>query len=273
MRQVNIMVNPWKHVKFDPEKAKTNPYLNPPKAEPVPKAKPVQGTPPITTPAVSSPEFTGEYILMPQTRTYALGVHTLQEACVAENNHNQPQYTLPDGSIIYRPNIFLENILARAHDFNTLTNPDGTQRTMEERLRYFNTWLDSSCGIAYQAKTTKLKLSLQCPQLISIDPNFAEAFLPVDYASFQGTELDSSSPNFVRDGWMTLLEGKTDVYNEYLSVLKAAKGTDIIPTFWVQQNTAEDQLRAVYVSGLDDDSLAYGDCSLYSSGRFLRRSP
>lgn len=228
----------------------------------------------LATSIVHSEPFQGENnILMPQADTYALGVHALQEACVAENNSHQPIVEI-DGRRIYRPNTFFENCLVRMEDFNTLANPDGTPRTMEERLRYFSTWLDSCCGIAYQAKTTKLKLSLVCPQLIGIDTDFAEGPMSVDYANFfHQVELDSSSPNFVRDGWMALLEGDSKVYKKYVSVLKAAKGAEIIPNFWVQQNIAKDQLRAVYVSNLVNFSYAYGNYFLNYSGRFLRRSP
>ena len=225
-----------------------------------------------TSAPVASTAFSGRSILMPQKRTYALGVSFLQEVCVAENNQHQPKVII-SGREIYRSNTFLENILARIIDFNTLTNLDGILRSTKDRLRYFNTWLDSCCGIAYQAETTKLKLSLQCPELIRIHSGFAEPFLSVDYASFQGIELNSSSPNFVRDAWMTLLEGKTDVYNEYLSVLKAATGKEITPNFWVQRNTTTDELRAALVNSLSNDSSVDGGNLLYSGGRFLRRSP
>ena len=257
------MVNPWKYVKAEDDG--TNPYLHP-------KTEPAGDTPPVIVPA-SNPVSSGEYILMPQTSTYALGVDALRQACNQENNQNHPQFVLPDGSRIYRPNTFLENILARMTDFNTLTNPDGTQRSMEERLKYFNTWLDSCCGVVCQAKTTNLQLILRCPQLISLAKDFADGFLPVDYASFQGIKLDSNNKTFARDAWMALLEGRTDVYTEYLSVLKAAKGKKVIPDFWKRQNTAADELRAVYVNNLDNYSNASGSNSLSNGGRFLRRSP
>ncbi len=256
-----MKTNPWTLVKFVDDG--TNPYLYP-KAEPVPAA------PTIITPTSSG--FTGDYILMPRSNTYALGVEALRQACTQEKNQHQPKVVI-NGREFYRQNSFFENGLARIIDFNTLTHPDGTPRTMEERLRYFNTWLDSSCGVAYQAKTTKLKLSLVCLQLIGIDKDFAGAFLPVDYANFPGTELDSSSSNFVRDSWMTLLEGDNKVYQEYLAVLKAAKGTDVIPGFWKRQNTATDELRAVCVLNLGINADAYGNNDLNSGVRFLRRSP
>jgi len=214
-----------------------------------------------------------EYILMPITSTYVLGVHALQEKCVSENNVHQPKIIVA-GREFYRPNTFLENVEARMDDYETLTNPNGSDRSLEDRKRFFNTWLDSCCGVAYRAGTTKFKLNLQCPELIGIDKGFNGSYLSVNYATFSGVELDSSSPTVVRDGWLALLEGKTEVYDAYLAMLKLITGRDIVPNFWLQQNPATDELRAVCVHDLRNDSDAGGDYDLVSVGRFLcRRNP
>ncbi|MBI4739510.1 hypothetical protein HY772_08295 [Candidatus Woesearchaeota archaeon] len=245
------------------EEAKRRAAGLPPETPPVPDIPPAVG---------ASSNFTDDYILMPPANTYALGLHGLQEACTAENNQNQPQIVLPDGRKVYRANTFLENILARMNGWETLRDPNGNERTVDERKRYFNTWLDSSCGIAYQKKSTKLKLQLVCPPLMGIAKDFNEAFLPVDYTSFNDdVTLDSSSNNFARDGWLALLEGKEDVYQNYLGVLKAITGRDIVPYFWERQNTEKSELRAVYVDDIDSDSNAIDDSSLSYGGRFLRR--
>jgi hypothetical protein len=239
-----------------------------------PEPKPV--TPPAVPPAPeASTSFTGQYLLMPRTSTYALGLHELQEACEREKNQNQQQITLPDNRKVYRANTFLENIMARMNDWEILVNPDGSERTPEDRKRYFTTWLDSSCGIAYQKGSTKLKLQLVCPELMGIAKDFAQAFLPVNYASFRGdVTLDSGSDNFVRDGWLALLEGKEDVYTQYLKVLKEIVGKKITPDFWARSKYGlkTDELRAVCVSYLDYSSVADGGNSLDNGGRFLRGS-
>jgi hypothetical protein len=243
------------------EKAKRRAARLPP--EPKPDIPPV---------AEASTSFTVQYLLMPQTSTYALGLHELQEACEREKNQNQQQITLPDNRKVYRANTFLENIMARMNDWETLVNPDGSERTPEDRKRYFTTWLDSSCGIAYQKGSTVLKLQLVCPELMGIAKDFAQAFLPVNYASFRGdVTLDSGSENFVRDVWLALLEGKEDVYTQYLKVLKEIVGKKITPDFWKRQNTETDELRAVYVNNLDLNSGADGYNYLVINGRFLRR--
>ena len=267
------MTNPWKYVLVDPEAARTNPYLNPrtpPAPEPEPEPEPT--IPPM--PSASS-TFTGNYILMDQASTYALGLHTLQEACKAERNSHQEQIILPDGRTVYRANTFLENILARMNDWETKSDPKGKARTVEDRKRYFDTWLDSSCGVAYKAGDTKFKLQLVCLPLMGIAQDFNQLFMPVDYNSFQGQKFDSSNPNFTRNAWMALLEERTDVYTNYLKMLKEIAGRDITPNFWTRSkdNLKTDELRAVYVSNLGYDSDAYGINVLNYLARFLRRSP
>ena len=227
-------------------------------------------------PLPASPNFTGNYILMPKTSsTYALGLHALQEACIQENNQNQPQIVIPDNRKVYRANTFLENILARMNDWETLRDSNGNKRTPKDRKRYFNTWLNSSGGIVYQSNSTKLKLQLVCPQLMGIAKDFSKKFLPVDYNSFSGdATLDRSSPNFVRDGWLALLEGKTDVYANYFKMLKEIAEREINPKFWAysKEHSKGDDLLAVYVNSFGYSGVV-GSNFLNLSGRFLRRSP
>ena len=283
MTKSHLLKDPWKYGKVDPNIEKTNPYLNPALA--AKKAEDGNGsqndnpnpgsTPPTHTPtSPNSIIYQGDHTLMPKADTYALGVHALQEQCQRDDNQNHPQFDLPNGRKVYRPKTFLENILLRMDDWETLENPDGSDRTLDERKRYFTTWLDSSCGIAYEKSTTNLKLRLQCPELIGIDKNFSEESLPIDYSSFiNDVALDGSSQTFARDGWLALLEGKEAVYTKYLKVLKEIKGNDITPNFWKRQNCSKDNLRAVYVNVLGYDSNANGDSILYGNGCFVQVNP
>jgi len=283
MTKSHLLKDPWKYGKVDPNIEKTNPYLNPALA--AKKAEDGNGsqndnpnpgsTPPTHTPtSPNSIIYQGDHTLMPKADTYALGLYALQEQCQRDNNQNHPQFTLPNGSRVYRPKTFLENILLRMDDWETKVNPDGSDRTEDERKRYFNTWLDSSCGIAYEKSTTNLKLRLQCPELIGIDKNFSEESLPIDYSSFiNDVALDGSSKTFARDGWLALLEDKEDVYTDYLKVLKEIEGKDITPNFWKRQNCSKDNLRAVYVNNLNYDSDANGNVSLGYDGCFVQVNP
>ena len=167
--------NPWKYVQIDPAEVARNPYLNP-------------RTPPPPDPAGSRPpagsSLDGDYILMPQTNTYALGVDALREACKNDPASAHPQFTLPDGSIVYRPLTFRENLEARVKEYETLQHPDGRAKTAEERQALFLKWLDSCTGIAYKANTTKFKVIPECLPLITIDKDNRDHFLAVPYSSF-----------------------------------------------------------------------------------------
>ena len=76
-----------------------------------------------------------EYVLMPPTKTYALGVDALRKSYENGDCPLQPIYTKPDGSRIVRPLTFKENLQARVEDYNILNNPDGSAKTDNERLR------------------------------------------------------------------------------------------------------------------------------------------
>ena len=212
-------INVWKYIKVDPESVKNNPYLQPDKEEPI-------------TPAATISSINRKYLLLPRTTTYALGVQQLRDECAKDPNPNHPTYTLSDGSKVIRPLTFKENLEARVNEYNTLKNADGSNRTKEERLRLFNTCLDSCCGTAYQRGSTKFKIILQCSELISIDSAFNQSFLPIDYSQIKnGIELDSANGIYSvatnkvlltrtqvleHQGWLVLAEGdKSLLSNSY----------------------------------------------------------
>jgi hypothetical protein len=270
--------NPWKHVKVDPARLENNRFLNP--TEPVP---PTPSVDPVSEP------ITGAYILMPKTTTEVQGIHALRKACEAESNSAHPQFPKDDGSLIYRPLTFRETIQARVDDFNIEQDDDGNDRDIEDRLRFFNKWLDSCTGIGYKAKTKKFKLASECSQLIEITSDFADAFLPTLYNQIQGVELDSGKRGVKygelltetevngHEAWINAVgddqEGK-DLLREYTGIvfsqLKRKYDQEYGMCFWVVQNPAKDQLRALYVSSLYNYSIAYGDSNLDSVGSFLR---
>lgn len=98
---------------------------------------------------------------------------------------------------------FKETLQAKVDCYNTLTNPNGTKRTDEQRLRLFKIDLYSCTGIAYKAYTTKFKIVPVCPELIMIDPAYNKykscLFVDydfVDYDKIQGFEFDSSNGKY-----------------------------------------------------------------------------
>ena len=283
--------NPWRHVRAGD--VSRNPYVNPPPppAPGMPLGTPAGGTargaspstPPVT--GSGSPAFSGAYILMDRTSTYALGVHALQEACQQEGNTAHPHSIADDGSRIYRPLTFKENIEARMKEYNTATNADGSPRTEEQKLYLFSRWLDSCMGIAYKKKSTRFTLISECEQLITIASDFNSTFMPVSYRSIRGIELDSSQRGIVYNDWLTqdhvinhpawkAAVGDDALLREYAGIvfplLQTKYNRDTGMAFFVDQNPDEVQLRALFVSNLDNNSSAYGVNNLNSSGSFLR---
>lgn len=240
---------------------------------------------PASAPGESSPAKA--YELMASTPTYALGVAALQEACSADVSSPHPLIEIA-GSSVYRPLAFRENIEARVKEYNTLTNPDGSSKTEEQRLPVFNKWLDSCMGIAYQRKTTKFKLIPHCEQLITIADDFNEAFIAAPYDALHGVELDSRARSVKYNDWLTqnqvvnhpAWKAAVDddaLLREYAGIifpllhLKYQRDTGM--GFFVIQNPAEDQLRALFVINLYNSSNAYGFNNLSSGGSFLRVAP
>ena len=241
--------------------------------------------PPIPTDVAKQP--VGKYILMPQADTYVLGLHALQEACIKENNPNHPQFTLPDKSMIYRPLTFKETIQARVENYET-HNPNGSERTIEERLSLITErWNDSCTAIAYKAGTTKFKIVPISEHLIALNPNFKEAFVRADYNTIVGTELDSSKRTnnalmskdsvLTHAGWLAAVEGDEALLKSYANIifteLKKKYSSTEGMGFWVRQNAPTDELRALLVNYLYFISDAVGYDVLSYGSSFLRRSP
>lgn len=234
---------------------------------------------PSSVPRVSSLIEDAEYILMPRTNPYTLGVHALQDACAKDVQTAQPQFEKSDGSLIYRPLRFKENIEARVADYETLRTSDGTGRKKEERLRLFTMWLDSCCGITYQGGTNKFKLILECPELILIDHEFAKTHLPVAYSAIEGIELERDSTyrrllskNEVLEhaGWRATVEDDVPLLTTYRDIIFAELKVEQAMGFWLLESVAEDQLRALFVNDLDYNSNAVGNSDLSNCGSFLQ---
>src|SRR3989344_1996022 len=234
-----------------------------------------------------SGSFAGGLILMPQTSTYPQGVYSLQATCKNEPNSPHRTFTRADGIIVYRPFTFHENLLACVTDFDTLHDASGAKRSLADRLRFFNRTLDSCTGVAYEAGTDRMKIISPCAPLIAIAPDFSDGFLAVPYASLDGYELDRSqhahSTQLEKDKvladpyWLAaveedevLLKKYTDiVFSLLLEKYDLTKGMGFFP----RRRTTTDELRALFVRSLDDDSGANGDISLYNGGSFLPVAP
>jgi len=226
-------------------------------------------------------EIDGNYILMPKTSTYAQGVQALRDACEADPNSSHPQFTRDDGSLIYRPLTFKETIEARVKDYETTHNPDGTERTKDDRLRFFKRWNDSCTGIAYKQGSSKFKVIVQSPKLVTIDKGFNNTHLPINYDETVGVELDRGDATYrnwlTKDqvlnhpAWQAAVEEDTNLLETYRDIVFAERGNpDKSMAFYVLTSVDEDQLRALFVCSLGSNSSASGSGSLSNSGSFLR---
>src|SRR3989344_102003 len=231
---------------------------------------------PKSTPKEESSVIEGTYILMLQVSTYALGVHALQKACKSETDSPHPQCILDDGSIIYRPLSFKENLEVRVTDYEN-------NKDTEERKRLFKHWNDSCTGVAYMGGTTKFKIVPRCHQLITIAKDFREASLPVDYDAVEGIELDRAAGKYTtyltkdevlaNEGWKAAVENDLELLKTYRDIVFTELKRDNAMAFCVLDKPADDQLRALFVSDLDSNSIAYGYNDLGNSGTFLHVAP
>jgi len=218
------------------------------------------------------------YGLMDMANTYALGIHALREACVNDSNCAHPKFVKKDGSSIYRPLTFEENIRARLDDYNTLQNPDGSARSDKERLNLFNTWLDSCTGIAYKKESTLFKIITESEDLINIPKGFNDSYIAADYSKLQGVELDSSHEIYNQlltrkqvmehPAWNAAV-GDKHLIKDYAGLIFKLRNGDNMG-FWNRQNTPEDELRTLYVNYIGSNSIAGGYDDLYNDGRFVR---
>ncbi len=214
-----------------------------------------------------------KYVVMPRQSTYAKGVQALREECEQDTSSQQPRITLLNGTTVYRPLTFAENIRARVEAY----------KSWDKSL--FDTWLDSCTGIAYKKGTTKFKIIPECSQLIGIERNFKGSFLPVNYSHIDEIQFDSAKGKYNQlltkeemlehQAWRTLVEDKAllRAYADIVFAVYAEKytKTDKLMGFEMRQNTETDELRAVFVDVLGNDSDASGNDFLNYFGRFLRR--
>ncbi len=111
----------------------------------------------------------------------------------AKNDTGIPFYVVENGKI--RQNTDRENLEARVHCLETKHNADGSERTPEERIELFETWLDSCTGCGYRkssedvSKNDEFKLVVKSPDLIGLSHNFAQRFLSINYNSLDGIRL------------------------------------------------------------------------------------
>ncbi len=214
--------------------------------------------------------------------TYAKGVHKLQDTLKSTLNAH-PMFVKDQRSNIYRPLTFRENIEARIDDFETKIDADGNNRSDDERAKLFNNYLDSCTGIAYKANSTKFKIKPICEELILINKGFNDGFKPITYNNFQGVELDSALDKYDslltksqflnHQGYNLLFDTDKKLMSNYWDIVRSLKDSDNLMSFWIRTDHTEDELRALYVRNIVNNSIANGSSDLYDVARFLLVAP
>ena len=125
---------------------------------------------------------------------YFTALEQLRSDCASDPNSLQPTITIAGRNYV-RPPTVKEIMQLRLEDYNTLTNPDGTPRTEEERKQLLNKWFFTCSGIAYSTNGN-FKLSREVPQLVTMDSVPTTAYLPVNYANLN---QNNNWQEFARD--------------------------------------------------------------------------
>ena len=231
-----------------------------------------------------------KYEFMSRADTYAEGVHALRESYV-EKEAEVPSQLLfgTDGQKIIRPLTFRENILARVEDFETLKNNDGRMRTIEDRLRLFDTWLDSCSGVVYSSQNEDdFMIIPECKELITIPRDFNDEYIQVDYASLQGKGFSlkrsqakynqhlTESEVISHPAWIASVGEDMSLLSMYTSIvfnnLKDREGKAM--GFYLRARMREDLLKNIFMYGISYNFNTFGLNGFnYGNSSFLRATP
>ena len=245
-----------------------------------------------STPAVSIPASSMEIPSINQTTSPAaasskhelISADSWFSAFQALRQQGSGKTIAINGQTYVRPFTMKENLQARIEDYNTLTNTDGTQRTEEERKRFFITWLDSCSGTHYLANTTRFKIIPRSNELITLAQAPTKEYLSVPYAQTSGTELNSTRSKYNQNlsraevlkhpAWLAAVEEDQVLLGEAFDIMGAVNNA---PADWkgmgffVYPDKTQDELRPLFVNGQDGCGNAIGRNLLYDDGRLLRR--
>ncbi len=171
-----------------------------------------------------------------------------------------------------KPFTFSENIEARIADYEA----NG------KNAELFKTYLDSVTGIAYKAHSTKFKLILRSDKLENIASGFNQSFIcfiPVDYDTEQGIELDSKKGKYGQpltreeaknhEFWLVAMGGDKERLAKYVDIWFDKTGKEKGMGVYLRGNTSQDELRALAFHYDSDSSSASGDDNLDSSAQFV----
>lgn len=120
--------------------------------------------------------------------TYAQAVDPLRSIPVSKD-YAMPVFMKDDGSLIYRPFTMKELYERKLEDFFTLKDADDNERSIDDRLRFWNTWIHTCSGIALLDEKT-IKIIPESMDLIMLDKNFSDETLPINALKYVNNAIE-----------------------------------------------------------------------------------
>ena len=221
-----------------------------------------------------------EYSLI-KKNTYVEAVHALQSQLDAHPSAAHPKFH--DGqNELYRPLTFKENIEAKLESFEPITRPDRTIVADDEHNALFASDLSSCTGIAYNVGTTRFKIKNVCLDLIAFKQS-DECYVPVDYDSFDGVELDLSESIYNapltrkqflnHKAYRVLFDDNSELMKAYWNITLLMSAKPLLLQFSAMTLVSRDQLLELVIDNRNNDSGASGCCDLSTPTPFVRIDP
>ena len=206
-------------------------------------------------------------------KTYSKAAEALDKAAREFYSQNRqmpiahPIFVKRDGSLVFRPLTFRENLQKKIDDFETLKNPDGSEKSMDERFRLFRVCLSSCTGIAYKANSAKFKIIPLCEQLVTIPKYFRKSSIFINYSGIKGIKLDSKNGKYCQrlarkevlkhSGWNIAVEEDRGLLEVYSKIVFDALNEKAMG-FYLSNRTSLDKLWPLVIDLGDILSCANG---------------
>lgn len=173
---------------------------------------------------------------------YCDALKALGIVCNQTNNAKHPTFTFPEGGKFFRPLTFKETIEARLNNFFKERRFRSSPKYMEdsEKLRLFNSHLDTSTGVVYsldEFDNYRMKIVPFCSKFLEFEDIYSGA-IKVDYNIIQGIELklNPKSDLFNRtltkdevlnhEAWRVAVEEDMTLLRAYIDLVYTDKHSD-----------------------------------------------
>lgn len=214
------------------------------------------------------------------TSNYFAALTQLRRDCASDSNSLQPTINIAGRNYV-RPSTVKELMQFRLENYNTLTNPDDSSRTEEERKQLLNQWFFTCGGIAYSTDG-RFKLSREAPQLITMNSIPTQIYLSVIYSDFNGEQFNRNQRGIkyniplteeeavAHPVWRYLAEDDSTLLRETHQLNCSLYNRSDVMGSWLLNNPTQNQLRALALSYFYGYSSLIGYDDLSGVSSFLR---